>query len=101
MELLKLKIRLTTYIIYNTSCFHYRYQINILYPQDFASPSPKKSRVEGDRPSVAQPLPPTSLPKKPVPGKYYYVVEWLHRIADRICRVGDAIKGVVNVYLQK
>jgi len=35
--------------------------------QDFTSPNAKKARVETS-PGVAQPLPPTSLPKKPGPG---------------------------------
>jgi len=36
--------------------------------QDFTSPSPKKPRIE-DKPNVAQPLPPTTIAKKPsIPG---------------------------------
>ena len=36
--------------------------------QDFSSPSPKKSRQEESKPSVAQPLPPTTAPKKGLGG---------------------------------
>ena len=56
--------------------------------QDFTSPNAKKARVE-DRPSVAQPLPPTSVPKKPGAGdtsneiKHRTVMHWtLGKVAD-------------------
>ena len=56
--------------------------------QDFTSPNAKKARVE-DRPNVAQPLPPTSVTKKPGAGdtsngiKYRTVMCWtLGKVAD-------------------